>query len=81
MDPADYDAWYETQRGRWIGNTEYRLLNRLLGAKPNENLLDVGCGTGWFTRQFSAQTTLDVTGIDLSAESITYARSQDVMVN
>lgn len=77
MNPADYDAWYETQRGCWVGNTEYRLLNRLLAAKPNENLLDVGCGTGWFTRQFSAQTTLDVTGLDLNAEWITYARSRD----
>jgi SAM-dependent methyltransferase len=77
MNPADYESWYETKRGRWVGETEYRLLNRLLAAKPYENLLDVGCGTGWFTRQFSAQTTLDVTGIDLNAEWITYARSRD----
>ena len=30
MNPADYDAWYATPRGRWIGETEYALAARLL---------------------------------------------------
>ena len=30
MDAATYDAWYDTARGRWIGDTEYRLLRRSL---------------------------------------------------
>lgn len=25
MNPGQYDAWYDSPRGRWIGNTEYRL--------------------------------------------------------
>jgi len=30
MTPERYDAWYETPRGRWIGEIEYRLLVELL---------------------------------------------------
>lgn len=50
MNPADYDAWYDTPRGRWIGETEYALATRGLAPQANGTLLDVGCGTGWFTR-------------------------------
>ena len=30
MNPAEYDAWYDTPRGRWIGETEYALAARQL---------------------------------------------------
>lgn len=30
MHPGDYDAWYATPRGRWVGETEYALAARLL---------------------------------------------------
>ena len=30
MSPAEYNAWYETARGRWIGEQEYRIQQRLL---------------------------------------------------
>lgn len=50
MTPEQYDAWYDTSRGCWIGETEYQLIRRLLDPHPGESLLDVGCGTGWFTR-------------------------------
>lgn len=63
MTPEDYDAWYRSPRGKWIGATEYRLLTNLLGPMPGESLLDIGCGTGYFTRRF-AQSGLAVTGVD-----------------
>jgi SAM-dependent methyltransferase len=72
MDPADYDAWYATRRGRWIGETEYRLAARGLAAPAGTSLLDVGCGTGWFSRRF-AQAGLAVTGLDANAEWLDYA--------
>jgi 2-polyprenyl-3-methyl-5-hydroxy-6-metoxy-1,4-benzoquinol methylase len=55
MTAAEYDAWYRTPRGEWIGETEYRLLGKLLAARPHETLIDVGCGTGYFTRRFALE--------------------------
>ncbi len=77
MKAADYDAWYDTPRGRWIGETEYRLLLRQLDPQPGERVLDVGCGTGWFTRRLAGQPGLDVTGIDIDTAALAFARSRD----
>jgi len=74
MDPADYDAWYDTPRGRWVGETEYALAARFLKPQPGDNLLDVGCGTGWFTRRAAADG-LQVTGLDPNSTWLDYARA------
>lgn len=76
LDPATYDAWYRTARGRWIGETEYRLLSRALAPRPAETILDVGCGTGYFSRRFT-QDGHPVVGIDVDLAVASYAsRSQ-----
>lgn len=74
MNPADYDAWYDTPRGRWIGETEYTLAARLLAMQVGDSLLDVGCGTGWFTRRAAADQ-LQATGLDPNPGWLNYARS------
>ncbi|MEW5787323.1 MAG: class I SAM-dependent methyltransferase [Pseudomonadota bacterium] len=75
MTPAEYDAWYATPRGRWIGETEFRLLAAMTGLLPGESLLDVGCGTGWFTRRFAASNGWNVTGLDMDGASLAFARA------
>ena len=77
MNAADYDAWYDTPRGRWIGDAEYRLLQRGLELRPGASLLDVGCGTGWFTRRLAQCSGVRVTGLDINAEWLTYAQARD----
>lgn len=77
MSPADYDAWYDSPRGGWIGHAEYRLMSNELTLPAEGRVLDVGCGTGWFTRQLAALPGLQVTGIDLDADSLAFARSRD----
>ncbi len=74
MNPADYDAWYATARGRWIGETEYALAARALAARPGDSLLDVGCGTGWFTRRAAADGFF-ATGLDPNPDWLGYARA------
>ena len=74
MRPEQYDAWYATRRGAWIGEQEYRLLESLLDPQPGETLLDAGCGTGYFTRRFAAGGGVGtVIGVDLDCDALRFA--------
>lgn len=75
MIPGEYDAWYDSPRGRWIGDVEFELLCRHLDMRAGTSLLDVGCGSGWFTRRFAA-AGLDVTGLDVDADALDFARQR-----
>ena len=74
MTPEQYDAWYYTPRGGWIGETEFRLILDLLEPDPGARILDVGCGTGYFTRRFAARGYA-VTGVDSDAAMLAFARA------
>ena len=63
MSPQEYDNWYRTPRGAWIGDIEYKLLAGMIAAEPGASVLDVGCGTGYFSRRF-AQDGYSVLGVD-----------------
>jgi SAM-dependent methyltransferase len=71
MSPEQYDAWYRTPRVRWIGETEYRLLEALLAPRPDESLLDVGCGIGYFARR-----ELSVAGVNLEPVMLRFANER-----
>jgi ubiquinone/menaquinone biosynthesis C-methylase UbiE len=69
---AGYEAWYETS-GRRADRLEKALLKRLLaGFSRARTLLEVGCGTGHFTRWFGEQG-LQATGLDLSSPMLAEA--------
>ncbi|HHJ17145.1 MAG TPA: class I SAM-dependent methyltransferase [Gammaproteobacteria bacterium] len=74
-DPHLYDSWYYTPRGRWIARREFSLLMRLLKPHAGCTLLDVGSGTGYFTRRFAANG-LHVTGLDSASAMLQFAREQ-----
>ena len=74
MQPEQYEAWYATQRGQWIGEEEHRLLASFLAPSQSETLLDVGCGTGYFTRRFAADAADDrVVGADIDLDMLRFA--------
>lgn len=73
MTPEDYDAWYDTPRGRWIGEREWTTVREALRLQPSDSVLDVGCGTGWFTRRAAAVATR-VVGLDTDSASLDFAR-------
>ena len=76
MNAEIYEAWYAAPRGQWIGSVEYGLLRSLLQLTPGSSLLDIGCGTGHFTREFVRENNNGlVVGLDPNQEWLVYANT------
>lgn len=78
MDAETYDAWYRTPRGSWIGDVEFRLLTERLAPGKGETLLDIGCGTGYFTRRFAQECGQSVVGLDPDLAGLRFAAGHAV---
>ncbi len=76
MEAAQYDAWYDTPRGQWIGDLEFRLLLDRLQSRAGESVLDVGCGTGYFTRRFAQGSRATITGMDSNLDWLRFAHAR-----
>lgn len=70
--------WYKELLERGKGTYQHDIilphLLRLLGIKKGERILDLGCGPGFFVREF-ARAGAAVTGVDISPELIKIANS------
>ena len=81
VDPAlaaGYETWYQTA-GLRADQLEKALLMWLLSRFPSAGtLLEVGCGSGHFTRWFG-EKTLQATGLDISLPMLSEALHLDSM--
>ena len=73
-----YDAWYQAPRGAMYDRLEKRAIDRLLPPASNGGkLLEVGCGTGHWSRYFSSRG-FEVTGVDISERMIAAAQRKNI---
>jgi len=69
-----YEAWYSTPEGQRADRLEKVLLARLLDTLPRIHLaLEVGCGTGHFTRWLATEG-MRVVGLDISPAMLAQAQ-------
>jgi ubiquinone/menaquinone biosynthesis C-methylase UbiE len=80
--PLVYERWWRPAFGRVAKgafgpgmNEEKRIARLLLALSPGDGVLDVGCGTGNFTRDFAKSVGPDglVVGLDVSQTMLTRA--------
>lgn len=70
-----YEAWYGTGKGRRVDRAERALLDWMLARLPRTGqVLEVGCGTGHFSRYLAMQP-LRVVGLDRSPAMLAALRS------
>jgi len=71
---ADYESWYQTPTGRAHDFVQKQdVLKFLSKPRGSERLLDVGCGSGHWSRFFSS-LGFEVHGVDLSLQMLFEAR-------
>jgi len=74
---SQYEAWYSTPDGRRVDKLEKAVLSWLLeqtAPGSHRRVLEVGCGTGHFTRWLSGESAMAV-GLDLSPAMLAEAQA------
>lgn len=73
-----YDSWYADRQGAIYDRLEKKLIANFLPAKTQgKRLLEIGCGTGHWSRFFS-QFDFEVTGLDISERMLNKARQKNI---
>jgi SAM-dependent methyltransferase len=74
----EFNRWAEQGRGEGMEKDHLPIVMPMLEQmrlQPDENVLDVGCGSGWLVRRIAGQVTEGrVIGMDISDEMVRHAR-------
>ncbi len=71
----EYDSWYDTALGKHVDDVETACAFKWIDALKASHFLDVGCGTGNFSRKLTDKGH-QVTGIDISNNMLDIARNK-----
>jgi ubiquinone/menaquinone biosynthesis C-methylase UbiE len=73
-----YDNWYDTAEGAVYDRLEKNAVSKYLQRNvPGTKLLEVGCGTGHWSRFFS-EFGFEVTGVDVSERMVNSAQRKEI---
>lgn len=79
---AEFNRWAEAGRGEGMEHDHWPITRpalEMMHIARNENLLDVGCGSGWLSRALAGNVPEGrVVGMDISDEMIRHARTAGV---
>ncbi|RCW44127.1 MULTISPECIES: class I SAM-dependent methyltransferase [unclassified Halanaerobium] len=64
-----YEDWYRTDRGKYVGENEYKCLKRHIGECEGKKIIELGCGTGYFLRRFAVRAE-EVVGFDITEKML-----------
>lgn len=73
--PDPYEQWFQTPIGALVKSVELEWVMNLLQPKPEEKILDAGCGSGIFTQPITEQGA-KITGIDISQPMLERAQKR-----
>lgn len=76
----DYDLFFVSQLGKQVFKYESKAILNNLNLRNGLRILDVGCGTGVFTKLL-AQKDLDVKGVDESEKMLSYGKLKPELAN
>ncbi len=78
----EFNRWAEAGRGEGMERDHRRIAEQtlaLMNLRPDENVLDVGCGVGWLCRLIAERVPEGrVVGMDVSDEMVRRARQASV---
>ena len=75
---GSYDSWYADRRGAMYDRLEKKLIASFLSTETEgKRLLEIGCGTGHWSRFFS-QCGFKVTGLDISERMVNTALQKGI---
>lgn len=73
----NYDDYYETDTGKQVNEIEERLLREALNLIPTGKILELGCGTGHWTKLF-VELNFNVIATDISDAMLKHALLKNI---